>query len=227
MNFKYLVAASSLITVLATTPLQAGGPGGKGGTNHSPGPNYTVQTSAPLTGTEADHLLFMREEEKLARDVYLTLYDQWQHSVFSNISSAEQRHMDALAVKIDTYGLVDPVVDDTVGVFTNTDLSILFEDLTAKGESSLLDALYVGAFIEEIDILDLQEAIATSTHPDLIRVYENLMRGSRNHLRAFVRQIENLGVPYEAQEMDQSEVDMILDQPLERGRPVRNRRQGR
>ncbi len=227
MKIKQSVVALSIATLLVAAPLHAGRQGpGQSQSQSQVGTVTQALVAEPLSATEADNLVFMREEEKLARDVYLTLYDQWLNPVFSNISRAEQRHMDTLAALLATHGLVDPVTDDSVGVFTNTDLAALYTDLTLRGQSSLLDALHVGALIEEIDILDLQEAIAAASHPDLIQVYENLMRGSRNHLRAFVRQIEMLAVAYEAQEMGQFEVDMILDSPLERGRPGGNGRRG-
>lgn len=34
---------------------------------------------------ETDGLIFMREEEKLARDVYIAMYDNWGQRVFNNI----------------------------------------------------------------------------------------------------------------------------------------------
>ena len=169
---------------------------------------WTIQTA--LSDIEAAHLVFMREEEKLARDTYITLGESWGLKVFSNISRSEQTHMDALLTLLNAYGLEDPVVDNAVGSFTNVILAGLYVDLVASGEASLLDALYVGAFIEEVDIRDIEYAIAETTKADIIAVYENLIAGSENHLRAFVGQIENSGVEYAAQVLYQSEVDAIL-----------------
>ena len=190
------------------------GKGGHGGNRNS---DQSVSVSQ-LSPQEAESLLFMREEEKLARDVYITLYEQWNNQVFDNISSAERRHMEKMRIKIEKYGLTDPITDDSVGVFNNTELQELYWKLVTKGQSSELDALYVGGYIEEIDIIDLQNAIDESNHADITRSYQNLMRGSNSHLRAFVRQIENRGVPYEAQEMSQDEVDAILDQRRGKGK---------
>jgi len=163
----------------------------------------------------------------MARDVYLTLFDLWGHPVFDNISNSEQRHMNAMKRQIDKYGVVDPVTDDTIGVFDNEVLGGLYLELVEKGGRSLEAALRVGAYIEEIDILDLERAIAESTHDDVVQAYENLMRGSRNHLRAFVRQLENRGIVYEAEEMDQAQLDEIVDSPMERdGRKGKGKRKG-
>ena len=174
--------------------------------------------SKALSVTEIDHLLFMREEEKMARDVYLTLYDLWNDEIFNNIASSEQEHMDAMKSLIDKYGLTDPVIDDdNIGTFGDPVLQELYTSLVKRGEKSAMEALYVGGYIEEVDMQDIQEAIDETSHTDIIDVYENLLKGSRNHLRAFVGKIEDEGAVYEAQILLQSEVDEIVDSSIERG----------
>ena len=170
-------------------------------------------TNALLDGSEAEMLVWMREEEKLARDVYITLYERWGTRVFNNISNSEQKHMDALLTMLNTYGITDPITDDTVGVFADPVLDELYDKLIADGDVSALDALYVGGFIEELDIKDLWDAIDGSTHADITAAYENLLAGSYKHLNAFVNQIEQSGIDYQAQYLSQSEVDAILGQP--------------
>ena len=170
-----------------------------------------------LSVEEADMLKFMREEEKLARDVYQVLYLQWFASVFENISASEQRHMDSVKVFLDAYGIDDPATDDAgvlneVGVFNNSELQSLYDQLVEHGGASLLEAYKVGALIEEADIIDLQEAIANTDIVELKAMYTQLLEGSYNHLRAFSRQIillDESGI-YTAQMMDQAEVDIIL-----------------
>ena len=211
MKLTTIAGTLVLAATLAVAPLEAGWNLGalQSGTG--------VQAQNPMSPEEESTLLFMREEEKMARDVYLTLFDLWEHPVFDNISDSEQRHMNAMKNQIDRYGLVDPVTDDTVGVFDNEELGALYLDLVALGGKSLEMALRAGVLIEEIDILDLEDAIAESTHDDVTRAYVNLLRGSRNHLRAFVGQLESMGIVYEAQEMDQARLDEIVDSPMERG----------
>ena len=169
-----------------------------------------------LDATEITDLEYMREEEKLARDVYRTLYDLWGLPVFDNIAGSEQVHTTQVEDMMEKYGLTDPVVDDTTGVFVNQVLANLYQELITAGGMSSLKALYVGAAIEELDMIDLQHAIDATDNDDIRRLYENLMRGSRNHLRAYVGQIENLGIVYEAQYLPQDEVDAIVDSPVER-----------
>lgn len=177
----------------------------------------TAANTLPLSVQEEEDLLFMREEEKLARDTYLTLYEQWEMTIFSNIASSEQMHMNAILKLIRKYDLEDPAADTAIGEFTNSYLQTLYDTLIAKGEQSGLDALEVGAIIEETDMRDIKEAIDNSLKEDIDVVYESLLCGSRNHLRSFVQNIEALtGEAYIAQVLEQSEVDEILAAPMEK-----------
>ncbi len=120
-----------------------------------------------LSDDESAALLFMREEEKLAHDVYVTLYDQWGLRVFSNIAASEQRHTDAVATLLDAYGLEDPTVGNGAGEFTNPDLQTLYAALIAQGSVSAAEALKVGVAIEELDIADLAQRMAETDNPDI------------------------------------------------------------
>ncbi len=165
-----------------------------------------------LSAGEKDGLIFMREEEKLARDVYIVLYEKWNRRVFNNISQSEQRHTNAVLYLINRYGINDPVSDDGVGVFTNPDLQNLYNQLTDQGTASLEEALKVGAAIEEIDILDLDKQLnEVIDNEDIKIVYENLRNGSYNHLRAFVRNLSAIGVNYSQQYLPKDEFDKIIN----------------
>ena len=169
-----------------------------------------------LTTEEETHMVYMREEEKLARDVYLTLADKWQLPIFGNIAGAEQRHMDALKRVVDLYEVVDPVVDDTVGVFANAHLADLYTGLVAQGSTSLVDGLIVGATIEDLDLKDLDEMLANADNDHVKLVGNNLAKGSRNHLRAFMRALIAQGGSYEPQYISQEAFDAILATDMER-----------
>jgi len=182
------------------------------------GAGLNVNADTTLDATEISNLEFMREEEKLARDVYRTLHGVWGLTVHDNIADSEQVHTAEVEDMLAKYSLPDPVVDDTTGVFVNHELATLYTTLVAEGSQTALQSLYVGAAIEEIDMIDLQHAIDESDNADIRQLYTNLMKGSRNHLRAFVGQIEDEGIVYEAQYLPQAEVDAIVDSPMERGR---------
>src|SRR5690606_4432942 len=136
---------------------------------------------------------------KLARDVYNLLYDKWGTNPFDNIRQSEQVHMDRMKTLITTYQLEDPVMKnlDKQGVFTNVLLQQYFNELSTTGIRSLIDALKVGAKIEELDIADLEERIKQTQKQDIISSYNFLKMASENHLRAFVRRLKMQGVVYE------------------------------
>lgn len=172
----------------------------------------------PLAIEVEQDVLHMREEEKLARDVYLTLYDVWGMQIFDNISSSEQQHMDAMLDLVVCYDLIDPVVDDTVGVFTEPVFAALYFTLVDMGTNGELAALQVGAFIEELDIVDLRIALAETDNQDVTLVFEGLLQGSENHLRAFMKLIKRSGGDYVPQYLTQEEFDAILESPRLKGK---------
>jgi hypothetical protein len=171
-----------------------------------------------LNEAEIDGLRYMREEEKLAQDVYLTLYDQWDLPVFQNIANSESTHTEAVKTLLDRYGVEDPATDQDIGQFVDPTLQTLYDQLVAQGSQSLADALRVGAAIEEIDILDLEERIAQSDKADIQLVYENLMKGSRNHLRAFTSTLaRQTGATYSPQYLEPAAYEAIVTASVERG----------
>jgi hypothetical protein len=177
MKTKIFIITAVLACLIS--PVFAKGPGGG--------------TATPvLTDKQAQDIIFIREEEKLARDVYLAMFDLYGLQIFANISVSEQRHMDSVKNLIAKYNLTDPVVDDTPGVFTNTVLAGIYSQLIAKGSLSLKDALEVGVMIEEMDIHDIELMLLDATQNDVKNVLNNLLAGSYNHLDAFNAQMAAL-----------------------------------
>jgi len=158
-----------------------------------------------LSELEIEDLTFMREEEKLARDVYEELYQYYKERgteliILANIAVSEQQHMDAMLALLDKYQLDDPSAGLEKGEFENDALSALFGNLVSDsnanqtildeplsgGKASSEAALYVGAWIEERDMIDILHAIENTSRADIVGVYTRLLCGSRSHLRAFV-----------------------------------------
>jgi len=171
----------------------------------------SISQAASLSEDEIAAIQFMREEEKLARDVYQTLYETFPLRPFLNISKSEQAHMDAILYLIDTYELEDPAGDNPKGVFVNQDLQELYNDLIEQGSECREEALKVGALIEEVDITDLESALAgTAQNEDVIRVFTNLCHASERHLKAFVRVLKIYDVEYAPVHLDQEVFDRIM-----------------
>lgn len=163
-----------------------------------------------LSDAEKESLLFMREEEKMARDVYLTLGKKYNANAFTNIASAEQTHMNAVLTLLKKYSVTDPVGNNAVGVFKNAEIQTLYNQLVTSGNLSLLNALKAGATIEDKDVYDLLEDLKKVDNQDIIFVFNNLLKGSKNHMRAFYRNITRLGATYTPQYITQAELDLIL-----------------
>jgi hypothetical protein len=177
-----------------------------------------VPQSSDLTVDEIAGLQFMREEEKLAYDVYSLLYAQWGLPIFNNIAQSELTHTSAVLTVLERYALSDPAAGNAPGVFTDPTLQALYDDLVAQGGVSAVKALEVGALIEDVDIADLLARSAATENEDILLLYASLQRGSENHLRAFTSQLSNqYGVVYAPQFLDQAAYDAILSAGPARG----------
>lgn len=183
-----------------------------------------IETSA-LPDSELASLLKMMEEEKLARDVYSVLSEKWGSSVFSNISKAENNHLNAIVLLLTNYGSTETSIGEA-GVFADAAVQTLYNDLIAKAGVSLEEAYKTGALIEEMDINDLTEALSSTTNENVTLVFDNLMKGSRNHLRAFNLQLTNLGLTYSPVFISQDEYTQIVTSAMEKGKQYRMNGQG-
>ena len=190
-----------------------------GGTDAALGPTaLTADTIVPvaaqatigsLSADEFAGLKFMREEEKLAHDVYVAMDALWSHRTFANIALSETTHTQAILSLLTKYGVDDPAAGKAAGVFEDPQLQALYDTLVKAGAASLVEGLKVGALIEETDIRDIVQRQALTDEADIVNVYGSLLCGSRNHLRAFNGALLDLGVTYSAQVITQQEWDAI------------------
>ncbi len=157
--------------------------------------NVPFKVEGSITEQDAEALLFMWEEEKMAKEVYAYFFDKYKFRVFGNITKSETIHQQAVNRLITAYGLENPG-NESPGIFNNQQISNLYRELISKGEKSPVEALKAGALIEETDILDLKERLNETENPYITRVFSNLQRASENHLRAFVASLRLQGISY-------------------------------
>mgnify|MGYP001054375835 CR=1 FL=1 len=200
-SFTMFIVATLAMTVLAGTASAQTQAQGSFGGDDTAGMTQLLQTvpSSALSEAERAGLLLMREEEKLARDVYSALAAKWNVPVFANIARSEQSHMSSVKLLLDRYGIPDPVGADVRGTFHDPELQKLYDSLVAQGMRSLGDATNVGITIEDLDIRDLMDLIAGSDNDDIRIVYQNLLKGSRNHLRSFAGRLADWRTDYRTQ----------------------------
>lgn len=170
----------------------------------------TFQT---LTTAEVKTLTYLREEEKLALDVYTELGKTHSMRIFQNIARAETQHTESVKNLLIEFKLPDPAANTKPGEFRDPELQKLYITLIAKGKKSLVDALQVGATIEDKDIFDLDQSLKSTTHPKLTATLNTLKSGSENHMRAFYRQLKNRSITYKPQFISQTTLDRIINPP--------------
>lgn len=227
MNFTKQWSKAVFALAVLSTPLMGQAGGGPGGGSGSGGPGgggnggiIAYVNTLPLEAIDANEhedLIFSRQEEKLARDVYLMLYQAWGIQSFNNIAQGEQAHMDLTLFMLDRYGIVDPLTSDAVGVYADPALTTLFRRLVTYGLQSPTRALVVGAIVEDLDLFDLDSALQRSDNRDLDTLWQNLARGSRNHMRAFYGSLENQGVYFTGIKLPTWYILQIVNSPSETG----------
>ncbi|RIV73217.1 DUF2202 domain-containing protein [Flagellimonas aequoris] len=167
------------------------------------------EATAIISEEDKNALLFMLEEEKLARDTYAFLYDTWGMVQFNNIKQSEELHMTAVVTLLDAFNVDYEILPN--GEFDNNDLQALYNKFEEDGVMDEVSALKIGATIEDLDIVDLEEHIQATTNSDIASVFASLQCGSRNHLRSFTQSLENIGSSYEPQFLTVEEYQSILD----------------
>ena len=175
------------------------------------GTTATFAAPLKLTASEISHLQFIREEEKLARDIYYLLAEQWELRIFTKIAESEQRHTDAVRLVLEKYGAADPAKGTLPGIFADKNLQDLYKLLMTEGGKSSLEALKVGALTEEKDISDINLAVKETNKADLIELYAYLKDGSSTHLRGFMAQIKAAGGSYSPQFISQEEFEKAMN----------------
>lgn len=192
-----LFAAALVIASVALSPGAAfAGKKAQAGANRPATAATSVTALTELSDKEIGTLLWMREEEKLARDVYIAMYDLYKAKIFSKIAASEQKHFDAIGKKLALYDIDDPAVDE-IGVFSVDKLQAMYDTLVAQGNVSYVEALKAGVTIEEEDIKDLEAAIDETNAVPLEITYVHLLNGSENHLASFIKLLEREGFVYE------------------------------
>ena len=154
----------------------------------TPTPTPTPSLTATVTAdaTLAANLTHMRDEERLARDIYTALAARYsQAAPFVNIAPSEQVHFDTMGLLLTRYGVADPSAGKNPGTYADPALQSLYNKLLASGSESLAKAYDVGIAVENLDIADLKAAIGKTNQADVKAAFTNLMNGSQNHLAAF------------------------------------------
>ena len=166
-----------------------------------------------LSEQEKSSLMHLREEEMLAYDVYTLLSGLYDVPIFRNISNSEMIHTTKVKELIDKYEMEDPALDHKSGVFKDAGLQELYNQLTEKGKISYKDAIVVGLTIEDLDIYDLEMALENEVdNEDIVEVYNFLLMGSENHMKAFFFHAKSNDIEYIPQFISQEHFLEIVEE---------------
>jgi len=176
--------------------------------------------SPSLTQPLKDSLAYMGNEERLAYDVYLNLYEYHQQNsgieikqLYNIATNAERKHIAIVQSLVQRYNLNasdltdinETVVSDNNmsattmprGVYDIQAIQNLYDSLYTLGQNSQEDALKVGCMVEVTDINDLDKYITQaqeSNATDIEAAFNTLRDGSYNHYWAFDKALKNIGV---------------------------------
>ena len=174
----------------------------------------TTTTTMALTPEQVYEVAYMWNEEKLAHDLYLNLYNLYANEqaatpLYNIATRSEIQHMNAVEGLLEKYDIDATNVEGNFagpydpnklaalgsGEFSLSELQSLYDQLYAKGSQSLKDALEVGCIVEVTDVNDLDKALEIAgDNQDLVNVFTFLRNGSYNHYWAFDRTLKSIGV---------------------------------
>jgi len=156
----------------------------------------STAASATSSSSVKKSLAFMYEEERLAKEVYLSVYKkQPVQQLYRIATNSETRHISAVESLARKYGVA--ISPQRVGRYRNSHIQSLFNTLYKKGIRSTKDALQVGCMVEVTDINDLNKYIYQAQQAgasDVLQTYEFLRKGSYNHYWAFDKGLKSIGV---------------------------------
>jgi len=181
--------------------------------------DITIYPTSTLTQPLKDAIAYMGNEERLAYDIYLTLYDFHLTNSSTTIKQlnniarkSEIQHIGIVQSIAQRYALTSSdlsnittaVANNTVtpetmprGTYGIQAIQDLYDALYAKGTQSKEDALMVGCMVEVTDINDLDSYITLaqdSNATDVLEAFEVLRNGSYTHYWVFDKGLKNLGV---------------------------------
>ncbi len=160
--------------------------------------NISTLPISELSNDTLETINYMLNEEKLAHDLYISLYELYPNLFqLQNIAErSETKHENLVSQLADKYG-VENDSNLSVGEFGLSEINGLYDTLYDLGKNSAVDALKVGCMVEVTDINDLDTDIAIAQEDgalDVLTVFTSLRDGSYNHYWAFNKALINQGI---------------------------------
>ena len=167
--------------------------------------DYNITTD--LVQEMKDSLTYMKDEERLASDLYLNLYNYYKNysdleikqlnNIATNTENDQISIIKSLVKRYDLNSSEPQDVNISRGVYENQVIQDLYDKFYAIGQNSQEEALKVGCMVEVTDINDLDKYISLakeSNATDIETAFKALRDGSYHNYWTFDQTLKNLGV---------------------------------
>lgn len=175
-----------------------------------------MDVTDPLGADEIEFIYALREDEKISRDLTLVLAELYPEvQFFSRVAKAGATHIATVERLLDYYEIEYPKLS-APGMFGDESRQNHYDQLLAMGETEEGGYRAI-AQLEEENIVAYDEVIDDIDNPNIEIVVANLLKSSKNHLRAAVRQITRVGGEYIPQLLDDATYNNIVGSTPEKG----------
>ncbi|QXO95341.1 DUF2202 domain-containing protein [Methanospirillum purgamenti] len=86
-----------------------------------------------LSDIERSDLLFMRQEEQMAHDLYMVWYEKYSIPIFRNIADAETSHASEVQFLLDRYQVPSDMIGNLSYGYNNPEIQALADALAVGG----------------------------------------------------------------------------------------------
>lgn len=149
-------------------------------------------TSKDLSADEKEGLLSLLELQKMQVDVYSVMADRIQQPVFNDLAEQDAKLMELLAVKVDKYGLDNPITGKAAGEFEDEAVQNKYNAFIRTTNFGWNEMIAYATDMEEelIDVIQEQKT-KISGNMDIVQLYEEILQQSVSDLNALNEEWEN------------------------------------
>jgi hypothetical protein len=150
-------------------------------------PFYTADNgvSKELSTLEKEGLLNVLETTKMHRDIYEWINSQFPSEVFADMARRDGQAMELLSIKVDKYGLVNPIEGKLPGEFTDANIQEEYNEFVRTTVGDLGAMINQARAMEEDFIASVEEQEASlSGNADIKIIYQDLVDSAVVQLNA-------------------------------------------
>jgi len=155
--------------------------------------------SNDFSDQEKAGLILLVEKEKLHRDVYMAMANNCQLPLVGELCSCDENYMNLLSIKIDKYGLTNPLVGKEAGEYHDTNVQAVYDDFIENCGTGQYSMMQFAKLMEENDLDIIYEQLEIiEGNTDVMQLYVGLKDASVKQLNSIKDELElhaNNGIP--------------------------------